>query len=157
MSEKVVQIVLNSFVQDSRVMRVCKSLSIEGYKVTVLALHDEGLEEQEELDGYHIHRIKVVSKSLSKQPIIHILKYVEFLFKAIFEINKIRPHIIHGHDPNGLFIAWLAKNCGKADSSMTAMNIGLVQCIKQEGINPYLNLVWKLKNTVLKKQIRSLR
>lgn len=114
MSEKVVQIVLNSFVQDSRVMRVCKSLSIEGYKVTVLALHDEGLEEQEELDGYHIHRIKVVSKSLSKQPIIHILKYVEFLFKAIFEINKIRPHIIHGHDPNGLFIAWLAKKLWKS-------------------------------------------
>ena len=43
MKSKVVHIVLNTFVQDSRVMRESKSLAEKGYEVTVIAYWKEGL------------------------------------------------------------------------------------------------------------------
>ena len=47
MKSKVVHIVLNTFVQDSRVMRECKSLAEKGYEVTVIAYWMEDLKEDE--------------------------------------------------------------------------------------------------------------
>ncbi len=109
MSKKVVHIVLNPFIQDSRVMRECKSLAAAGYKVTVIAVHENNLQEWDEQDGFQVHRIKLISKTLWKHPIMQIVKYAEFVIRAMVQINRIRPGISHGHDPNGLLIAYLAK------------------------------------------------
>ena len=109
MSQKVVHIVLNPFTQDSRVIRECKSLSKIGYDITVIAYWLEGLNVEERENGYKIIRIPIVTKSWSKNPIIQIIKYLEFLIRSLFIIKKIKPDICHGHNPDGLLIGYFAK------------------------------------------------
>jgi len=114
MKSKVVHIVLNTFVQDSRVMRECKSLAENGYDVTVIAYWMSGLKENESQDGYTIKRLKLKSKSWTNNSIVQVFKYLEFLFNALSAIKREKPIICHGHDPSGLFVAFLAKvlwNC----------------------------------------------
>ena len=114
MKSKVVHIVLNTFVQDSRVMRECKSLAEKGYGVTVIAYWMEDLKEDEFQDGYTIKRLRLKTKSWTNNSIVQVFKYLEFLFKFLLTIDKIQPKVCHGHDPNGLLAAWLAKvfwNC----------------------------------------------
>ena len=114
MKSKVVHIVLNTFVQDSRVMRECKSLAENGYDVTVIAYWMEDLKEDEFQDGYTIKRLRLKTKSWTNNSIVQVFKYLEFLFKSLLTINKIKPKVCHGHDPSGLFVAYFAKvilNC----------------------------------------------
>ena len=114
MNSKVVHIVLNTFVQDSRVMRECKSLAENGYDVTVIAYWMEDLKEDEFQDGYTIKRLRLITKSWTNNSIVQVFKYLEFLFKSLLTINKIKPTICHGHAPSGLFVAYFAKvilNC----------------------------------------------
>ena len=114
MKSKVVHIVLNTFVQDSRVMRECKSLAEQGYEVTVIAYWMEDLKEDEFQDGYTIKRLRLKTKSWTNNSIVQVFKYLEFLFKGLMTINKIKPKVCHGHDPSGLFVAYFAKvilNC----------------------------------------------
>ena len=82
MSKKVVHIVLNPFIQDSRVIKECKSLAKIGYDVTVIAYWLEGLNLEEMRNGYQIIRIPIATRSWSKNPIIQIIKYLEFLIKS---------------------------------------------------------------------------
>jgi len=109
MSNKIVHIVLNEFTQDSRVMKECESLAKSGYDVTVIAYWMEGLDIRENIKGYKIIRIPIRSKHWSKNSLIQVVKYIEFLIKALFFIRKIRPDICHGHDPNGLIVAYCSK------------------------------------------------
>ena len=114
MKSKVVHIVLNAFVQDSRVMRECKSLAEKGYEVTVIAYWMEDLKEDEFQDGYTIKRLRLKTKSWTNNSIVQVFKYFEFLLKSLLTINKIKPKVCHGHDPSGLFVAYFAKailNC----------------------------------------------
>ena len=109
-----VHILLNPFTQDSRVIRECKSLSKIGYDITVIAYWLEGLNVEERENGYKIIRIPIVTKSWSKNPIIQIIKYLEFLIRSLFVIKKIQPDICHGHDPDGLLIGYFVKLLFKA-------------------------------------------
>ena len=63
MKSKVVHIVLNTFVQDSRVMRECKSLAENGYDVTVIAYWMKGLKEEAHQNGYTVNRLQLISKT----------------------------------------------------------------------------------------------
>ena len=109
MKPKVIHIVLNPFVQDSRVMRECKSLSENGYDVTVIAYSVKDLKEEDHQNGYTIKRLRLISKSWTNNSIVQVFKYLEFLFKALIAIKRIKPKICHGHDPNGLLVAYCAK------------------------------------------------
>ena len=109
MNPKVVHIVLNTFVQDSRVMRECKSLTENGYDVMVIAYWMKGLKEEEFQDGYTIKRLRLKTKSWTNNSIVQVFKYLEFLIKALLIIRNIKPEICHGHDPSGLFVAYYAK------------------------------------------------
>ena len=109
MSQTVVHIVLNPFIQDSRVIRECKSLAKIGYDITVIAYWLEGLNIEEMENGYKIIRIPIMTKSWSKNPIIQMIKYLEFFIRSLFVIKKIQPNICHGHDPDGLLIGYFAK------------------------------------------------
>ena len=104
-----VHIVLNPFTQDSRVIRECKSLAKIGYNITVIAYWLEGLNLEEMKNGYQIIRIPIATKSWSKNPIIQMIKYLEFFIRSLFVIKKIQPNICHGHDPDGLLIGYFAK------------------------------------------------
>lgn len=104
----VTSIVLNPYVNDSRVIKETKSLRQAGYDVNVVALHDgrAGLAEYEILDGIPVHRIRLVSKSWSKWTPVQLLKYVEFCVRAIYEIKS---DIIHCNDLNALPMGYILK------------------------------------------------
>lgn len=107
--KKVLSIVLNNFTHDSRVLKECLSLNKAGYDISVLALHDdsEGLAEQELVSGIWVHRVRLVSKSWSKMPVIQGLKYLEFIFRAQSACRK--AEILHCNDLNALIVGVVAK------------------------------------------------
>lgn len=113
MSKKVVHIVLNPFIQDSRVIRECAYLAKCGYEVTVIAYWINGMSQEEVQDGFNIRRLPLMTKSWANISIIQVLKYFEFLIKALIIIRKIKPDICHGHDPNGLLVAYFVKHIYK--------------------------------------------
>ena len=109
MNKRIVHIVLNQFTHDSRVIRQCKSLVKKGYKVNIVAIWANGLPYYETEYGYDVIRIPIFTKSWSKNPIIQIIKYLEFVVRSLYKIKKIKPAICHGHDPSGLLVAFGVK------------------------------------------------
>ena len=107
--KKVLSIVLNNFIHDSRVLKECVSLHKAGYDISVLALHDnsEGLAEQEQVSGIAVHRVRLVSKSWSKNSVVQGLKYLEFIIRAQSDCRK--ADILHCNDLNALIVGVVAK------------------------------------------------
>ena len=89
-SKKVVHIVLNPFIQDSRVIRECTSLAKYGYEVTVIAYWINGMALEEVQNGFNIRRLPLMTKSWANISMIQVLKYFEFLrnFRPKFEFFK---------------------------------------------------------------------
>ena len=69
----VVSIVLNNFKNDNRVLKENASLQNAGYSVKVVALHENSLNEFEVVSGVSVHRVKLSSRSWSKNPVIQLL------------------------------------------------------------------------------------
>ena len=65
MNNKVVHIVVNSFDNDSRVIRECKTLSENGNDLTVIAYLEEGMLARESNYGFKTIRIKLFTKKWS--------------------------------------------------------------------------------------------
>lgn len=107
MAKRVISVVLNNFTNDSRVLKEARSITGMGNAVQVVALHDEGLLEHEECSGFHVHRIKLITRSIGKNPFFQFFKYLEFLFKVIALYR--RADIVHSHDLNALPIGWTIK------------------------------------------------
>jgi glycosyltransferase involved in cell wall biosynthesis len=104
---EVALVVLNNFVNDSRVLKESLSLSRNGYNCTVVALHDEGLQENEYYEKVRIHRVKLKSKNWSKNKLVQLLKYFEFLFRVVSQYKHIS--IMHCNDLDALPIGVLIK------------------------------------------------
>ncbi|MBN4072121.1 glycosyltransferase family 4 protein [Flavobacteriales bacterium AH-315-E23] len=104
---KVASIVLNNFTHDNRVLKECITLQNNGYDVTVLAYHEPGLAEHEEVMGIKVHRIRLSSKSWSKNRILQVFKFIEFLYRVI----KTHKHhdVYHCNDLNALPIGYIIK------------------------------------------------
>lgn len=109
MSEQasVALVVLNNFKNDSRVLKEAGSLLSNGYDVKVLALHEEPLSEFEVISGISIHRIKLKTKHWSKNKMVQLIKYCEFLYKAIKQCKGI--DVIHCNDLDALPLGFLLK------------------------------------------------
>ncbi len=102
-----VNIVINDFTNDSRVLKSSKSLSELGYDVKVVAMHNQGLPETEQENGFAVQRIKLVSRGWSKQKFVQIVKYLEFVVRAFFTCFK--SNALHCNDLNALPIGVLIK------------------------------------------------
>ncbi len=76
-SKRILSIVLNNFKNDSRVLKENISLQNGGYDVKVVALHEEPLKEFDEVQNIPIHRVKLKSRSWSKNKVIQLIKYFE--------------------------------------------------------------------------------
>lgn len=78
-------IVLNNFVNDSRVLKTCRSLISHGYSTEVIALHDgrSDLPENETVHGVPVHRIRLATKRWSRLGAVQVLKYCEFIVRAL--------------------------------------------------------------------------
>lgn len=110
--KKVANVVLNDFINDSRVLKTTRSLLEFGYQSIVVAKHNRGLKELETLDGdVRIHRIRLVTRMWPKWKPIQILKYIEFTIKAFIAYRKY--DIIHCNDLEALPIGVLIKFSGK--------------------------------------------
>ncbi len=105
--ESVVLIVLNSFTNDSRVLKEARTLLAAGYKVSVCAMHEGGLPEYEDLNGVEVYRINIKTRSWPKVRAIQLIKYAEFVVKTLFRFRKF--NIFHCNDLNALPIGVLAK------------------------------------------------
>jgi glycosyltransferase involved in cell wall biosynthesis len=81
---KVACIVLNNFVNDSRVLKTCRSLLSHGYSTEVIALHDGRLDlpDSETVHGVPVHRIRLATKRWSRLGAVQVLKYFEFVARA---------------------------------------------------------------------------
>ena len=105
--KKVLSIVLNNFKNDSRVLKENISLKKAGYDVQVVALYDEGQKEFESIQNIPVHRIKLKSRNWSKNKLVQLLKYFEFVYKVIK--NYKNSDIVHCNDLNTLPIGVIIK------------------------------------------------
>jgi glycosyltransferase involved in cell wall biosynthesis len=106
-NKAVVSLVLNDFTHDSRVQRQARAISTAGYKLTVVALHETGLEEHELLGDIKIHRIKLSTRQWGKAKFLQLVKYIELLCRVVWLYRGV--DVIHCHDLPALPIGCLAK------------------------------------------------
>lgn len=104
---KIANLVLNNFINDSRVLKTSRTLLNSGYDVCVVALHDADLKENETTRGVSVHRIKLVSRAWSKHKIIQVFKLLEFIGRFVLRYRKL--DVLHCNDLNGLFVGFCCK------------------------------------------------
>lgn len=104
---KIVNLVLNNFLNDSRVLKTSKSLLHLGNEVQVVALHEGDLKEYELISGVCVHRIKLITKIWYKYRLIQVIKLFEFIIRFILLYRNV--DIIHCNDLAGLFVGVCAK------------------------------------------------
>lgn len=98
--EKVLMIVQNNFVNDSRIIKEANTLGKNGYEVKVLSLHDKDLKEKEKFEFFEVERIHLSTRNKLSKKIVYIqfIKYLEFYMNCIKRAKKFRPDIVHCHD-----------------------------------------------------------
>lgn len=104
---KIANLVLNNFINDSRVLKTSRTLRNSGYDVCVVALHDTGLKEHETINDFLLHRIKLVSRAWSKHRLVQVLKLIEFIGRFCFIYRKF--DCLHCNDLLGLFVGFCCK------------------------------------------------
>ncbi len=105
--KKVVSVVLNGFTNDSRVLKENLSLQKAGYDVEIVALHEPSLKPFETVAGIPVHRIRLRSRNWSKNRAVQLLKYAEFVYKAVRRCR--RADIVHCNDLNALPVGVIVK------------------------------------------------
>ena len=114
--KKVTSIVLNNFKNDSRVLKENISLQRAGYDVQVVALHEEPLNEFEKVQNIPVHRVKLKSRGWSKQKLVQLIKYFEFIFRVVKQYKT--SDILHCNDLNALPIGVIIKNFFNKDAKI---------------------------------------
>ncbi|WP_345970031.1 glycosyltransferase [Sulfurimonas sp. HSL1-6] len=114
--KKVISLVLNSFENDARVLKENVSLQQAGYAVEVVALHEAGLTERDEVHGVPVHRIKLRTKGWSKHRVVQLFKYLEFLYRVIREHGD--GDIYHCNDLGTLPVGAVVKMLFKRDAKV---------------------------------------
>lgn len=109
--KKVANIVLNDFTNDSRVLKISKSLKALGFSPAVVAMHNVDLPEKETVGDVDVCRIKLMSRPWPKWKPIQLLKYLEFLIRAVWANRK--ADIFHCNDLNALPVGLLIKLFGR--------------------------------------------
>jgi len=114
--KKATSIVLNNFKNDSRVLKENISLQKAGYDVQIVALHEEPLKEHEEVQNIPVHRVKLKSRGWSKNKFIQLLKYFEFIYRAVKGYKN--SDIVHCNDLNALPIGVIIKKFFNRDAKI---------------------------------------
>ena len=104
---KIVNVVFNSFLNDSRVLKTSHSLLQLGNDVLVVAVHAGKLKEHELVSGVRVHRIKLITKIWFKFRLLQIIKLFEFVIRFVFQYRN--ADIIHCNDLAGLLVGVFAK------------------------------------------------
>ena len=107
MNKKVISIVLNNFINDTRVLKEAITLQTNGYDVSVVALHEEGLHEYDHQSGINIHRVKLKSRLWGNSKFLKLIKYLEFIYRTVKYYRK--SDILHCNDLHTLPIGVIIK------------------------------------------------
>lgn len=104
--KKILMIVLNDFINDSRIIKEASTLSNNGYSVKVLALHNKGLERREKINNFEVERIHLSTRNkLNNNRYVQLIKYVEFFIKSSNIAKNFKPDILHAHNTSALPIS----------------------------------------------------
>ena len=95
---RVLMVVQNPFVSDSRVLKIADSIASRAASVTLLALSSPGLPEHERVAGFEVTRLRVGSRSLSGKLSIP-LKITEYLARVLGACLRSGARVYHIHDP----------------------------------------------------------
>jgi glycosyltransferase involved in cell wall biosynthesis len=109
--KKIVNIVLNNFRNDSRVLKTSVSLQGHGFDVQVVALHDANLAERERIRSIKVDRIRLFTRKWPKNKLVQLIKYFEFMFRVVK--NYRHTDIVHCNDLNTLPVGLMIKLLGK--------------------------------------------
>ncbi|MFL1455729.1 glycosyltransferase [Marinobacter sp. GN3S48] len=104
---KIVNLVLNNFLNDSRVLKTSRSLVRLGHDVKVVALHEADLPVHEELDTVKVHRIPLTTRNWSKRKLVQVVKLIEFIVRFTLKYRKV--DVLHCNDLNALLVGCLCK------------------------------------------------
>lgn len=106
-NHRITNIVLNDFTNDSRVLKMSRSLAGNGFDVRVIALHDGDLPTIESFDGFKVHRLKLWSRVLPRKRIFHVIKYLEFNLRVLLMFRGSDAY--HCNDLHTLPVGFLLK------------------------------------------------
>jgi len=84
----VINLVLNNFENDSRVLKISKSLKQAGHEVQVIALHEESLPIRDDSNGIDVHRIVLSSRNWPRKKFFQLFKYLEFTFRVLMRYRN---------------------------------------------------------------------
>lgn len=104
---EVVLLVHNNFKNDSRVLKEAKSLQKGGYRVQVVALHEDGQPEREFVQSIPVHYIRLKTRGWSKKKLVQLIKYAELIYRTIKYYRQV--DILHCNDLQTLPIGVLIK------------------------------------------------
>lgn len=145
--EKIINIVVNSFVNDARVLRTAVAGKKTGREVFIIAQHKKGLKETEVLDGCEVIRLKLWTQNLPKKPFFQLFKYIEFILRATWIVIMKKPSLVHAHDLNALPIGYL----GKIFTSSKLIYDSHELFLNRTGKIPFLKIGLWFERTVAKK------
>jgi len=107
MNKKIANLVFNSFINDSRVMKESISLANNGYEVYVLAHHDKNLSIDEKKDNFFIKRFSYLDRTITKNKIVKLKAYFTYIKESIHYCKDF--DILHCNDLNTLPIGFIIK------------------------------------------------
>jgi glycosyltransferase involved in cell wall biosynthesis len=107
-------IFLTPFQHESRVLKECRAASDLGWEkpFMVAALHEPGLDEEEELDnGILVWRVNLKTRGWPKNLVTQLLKYLELMARVVARMRREDLTVIHTHSvsalPVGVVLKWL--------------------------------------------------
>lgn len=104
---------LSVYTPETRIHKEARSLASAGHEVTVIALWRPGQPVQEEIAGYQVRRLRLVSGAWRGRLIAPLLKWVEFSLRMWLFCQRNPADVIQANDAKALPPAWLgAKICG---------------------------------------------
>ena len=104
---KVANLVFNSFVNDSRVLKESISLANGGYDVEVIAHLDKNLREKEAKDGFIVRRFSYLNRDEKKGIVSKLGAYLKYIKQSVQHCKKF--DILHCNDLDTLPIAFIIK------------------------------------------------
>lgn len=104
-------VVLNNFINDSRVLKETKSIASNYFnKICIVALWEDGVNENELLDDKReVWRIRLISRGLPKNLFFQVFKYFEWIIKIYIRFRKEPISVVHCHDLSALPVGALFK------------------------------------------------
>jgi glycosyltransferase involved in cell wall biosynthesis len=110
---RISMIFLSEYRPEPRIHKQAKTLSSAGHDVTVFALQRKDQSEEEELSGYRVKRINLISDRLRGKLIAPLLKYIEYNLRLMILSLAQPANVYQANDAKALPITWLCASISR--------------------------------------------